>query len=239
MAQPRGWNKLRLHDLAEGLHRGEPPERRRPRQHLVEQRSQGIDVGAGPDGLAIARDLLRGHVGRSTQDHSVEREPLVIDQELGQSEVGDLGRAIVCDQDIARVQVAVDDPALVSHMDRPGQRLGQPGRPAKRLGHSPEHPRQVPPRDILHGQKGKALVLADLEDLDDVGMHQLGGRLGLVPQPRPFPQAGVLAGQDHLERDDPAQAGLAGLVHDPHAPAADLLEDLVVADPQLSVRRLH
>jgi len=49
----------------------------------------------------------------------------------------------------------------------------------------------------------------------------------------------MLPGQDHLEGDDPAQVGLPRLVDDPHASPADLLEDLVVADPQLSIWRLH
>ena len=60
---------------------------------------------------------------------------------------------------------------------------------------------------------------------------RLGGGLGLVREPCPLPQARVLAGQDHLQRDDPVEARLAGLVDDPHPAPADLLEDLIVADP--------
>ena len=115
-------------------------------------------------------------------------------------------------------------PRSVGHMDGPGQGLREPRRPAKRLGHAPQHPGQVASADVFHGQEGQALVLADLEDLDDVGMEELGGGLGLDPQPRPFPQPGVLAGQDHLDGDDPAQVRLPGLVDDPHATPADLLE---------------
>ena len=42
--------------------------------------------------------------------------------------------------------------------------------------------------------------------------------------------AGVGAGQDHLEGDQTIQVDLAGLVNDPHAAAAQLLEDLVAGD---------
>lgn len=92
--------------------------------------------------------------------------------------------------------------------------------------------REVPTRDVFHGQEWQALVLANLEDLDDVGMDELGGGLGLVAQPGAFPQTGVLASENHLQRHDPAKVRLPGLVDDPHASPADLVENLVVANLQ-------
>jgi hypothetical protein len=45
------------------------------------------------------------------------------------------------------------------------------------------------------------------------------------------------AGQDHLQRDEPLEADLPGLVDDTHAAAGDLLQQLVLAEGAAHVRR--
>ena len=45
---------------------------------------------------------------------------------------------------------------------------------------------------------------------------------------------GLLAGQQHLDGDNPVQAELAGLEHDAHAAAGDFFEQLMVAKPLLA-----
>ena len=77
---------------------------------------------------------------------------------------------------------------------------------------------------------GEAAGLADVVDLDDVGVLEAGDGLGLLVEPRQGDGAGVGAGQDHLERDQTIQVDLAGLVNDPHAAPAQLLEDLEAGD---------
>ena len=102
-------------------HRGElPRERRLAVQQLVEDHAQGVDVGGGVDRLAL--HLLRGHVG-GCSDHASGRcqTVLVVDQ-LGDPEVEDLGLAPVGDQDVVRLQVAVDDLKIVGDPYR-GQQL--------------------------------------------------------------------------------------------------------------------
>ena len=70
----------------------------------------------------------------------------------------------------------------------------------------------------------------EVEHLEDVGVVQLGHRLGLARQPL----AGlVLAGQvrvQHLDRDLAVQRGVEALVDDAHAPRAQLLQDPVPTD---------
>ncbi len=55
-------------------------------------------------------------------------------------------------------------------------------------------------------------------------------RLGLVLEPSQLVVRGQCGRPDHLERDRPVEADLAGLVDDPHAAAADLADQLVVAE---------
>ena len=74
------------------------------------------------------------------------------------------------------------------------------------------------------------LVLPDLEDRDDAGMVEVGGRLGLGVEAFDVGVVGELTGEDHLERDRPIEAHLPRLEYDAHSPAGDLADDLVVAE---------
>ena len=78
-------------------------------------------------------------------------------QPLGQAEVGDLGHAVRGEQDVGRLEVAVDDPGLVGDVDGPGQggqQLG--GRPA-RLGVAAQPIVQAPAVEQLQHTNGGSL----------------------------------------------------------------------------------
>jgi hypothetical protein len=70
-------------------------------------------------------------------------------------------------------------------------------------------------------------VLADLMDLDDVRVVELGRRLGLAAEPGQLRPAGAFLPEDQLEGDDTAEGRLPGAVDDAHAAAAQLPQDLV------------
>ena len=53
---------------------------------------------------------------------------------LGQAEVGDVRLALLVQQDVRRLQVAVEDAALVGMVDRLGDDGDQPGRGARVVG---------------------------------------------------------------------------------------------------------
>jgi hypothetical protein len=68
-------------------------------------------------------------------------------------------------------------------------------------------------------------VLADLVDLHDMGMFQLGGGLGLAPEASAFVRAGLGGAQEQLDCDQAIEADLPRLVDDTHSPAPQLLQD--------------
>ena len=125
----------------------------------------------------------------------------------------------------------MEDAALVGVVDRPADRDEQPGRVQRRHRPVRQLPGQGRPLDVLHREERLAVALADLEDRDDVGMGQpcrglrleaepldvLGGRLGPAEQP--------------LERHDPPARDLPGPRDHAHPAPAELLEQLVVAEP--------
>jgi hypothetical protein len=67
-------------------------------------------------------------------------------------------------------------------------------------------------------------------DLHDVGVLESGNGLSLRAEAGQVGAAGVVAGQDHLQRHQAAQADLTGLVDDAHAAAAQLAQDLVAGN---------
>jgi hypothetical protein len=86
-------------------------------------------------------------------------------------------------QDVARVDISMDDAALVGI----GQGLGhlgcQLGRLAKRQAVLAEPGRQSGPFDVLADQAGQAILVRDFVERDDVGMVQVGGTAGLAQKP--------------------------------------------------------
>ena len=276
------------------------PERRLERQHLVERQAEAVDVAAR---VRLADEPLGGQVAQRA-DHVARARQLVIPLRLGQAEVGHPERPLDVQQQVGRLDVAMDDPVGVrvgqrlrrlhghpchlaaglqfgkyrdrrggrSHLGvrsarfgrrrrddlarsgrvrslgiparqepgvRPGRHVARPG-----FGGGPrpdglpacpvelaQHDVEAPALDVLHGVIRDALVFAHAEDRDDIGMVQERGRPRLAPEPdqRGRPQESIA--RQHLQRHATAQALLHRLVDDPHAPAADLPEDPVVAQP--------
>ena len=113
----------------------------------------------------------------------------------------------------ARASVTISSAAC-----RPGW-----GVPAEPVGEAPAF-------EQLQRHERQAVDLADVVDLDDVGVPEPGDGLGLDAEPGEVVGPRLLPAADHLQGDQAVQAGLAGLVDDPHAPFAELLQDLVAGD---------
>jgi hypothetical protein len=84
--------------------------------------------------------------------------------------VGAWAAAPRAEQDVGRLEVAVDHPLAMGVLDRSRQRRHDLGPFVGRLWHPSEPARQVLPLDQFQGQIRAARVLADVVDLDDVGV---------------------------------------------------------------------
>ncbi len=89
---------------------------------------------------------------------------------------------------------------------------------------------EVAPLDELHAEIALVVVLADLVNRHDAGVVQQRDGLGFILEPAQLGVVGQESGLDHLEGDGPIEADLPGLVDDAHAAAAQLFQDLVVAE---------
>ena len=103
---------------AEDFLRGAVVKRRLAGQHLTQDRAQREDIDAFVQPIHFTARLLRGHVRRRTHDGTALRLPRFIEL-FGQPEIGDLGAAVGGEQDVGRLQVAVDDLGPVSGLHRP------------------------------------------------------------------------------------------------------------------------
>ncbi len=90
--------------------------------------------------------------------------------------------------------------------------------------------------DELHDVVGQAIVFADAEDRHNVGVVQLGRRLGLALETPPLRVIDEYLARQHFEGDVASQRDLLGLIDDAHAAAADFAQNAKIA--QLLRRRM-
>src|SRR5262249_48122188 len=144
----------------------------------------------------------------------------------GQARVGGAGHAEVehprlprrLHQDVARLEVAVDDAAFVGVLHRVAHPRHQLQPAARVQGVVAGVPVERHTDDQLHGEVGlPALGDAGVVDLGDAGVVQAAEDLCLAGEAL---QQGVGGepGTDHLEGDGAARVVLLGLVDGTHAP---------------------
>jgi hypothetical protein len=225
-----------------------------PGRALVEDHPQGVHVGRRPDVVVPGLGLLGGHVLRGAQDlpGAGLRRPAPL-QQLGQPEIDHPGDVVLAAQlaragrrlllvgvvlgrledDIGRLQVAVQHPAVVGVLNRVGHRRHQPGR----LPH--RHRERLVLQPFTQrlsgtergGDEAHRADLAGLVDRDQVGVVELGGGQGLADQPPPGVRAHQHLGPRDLQGNLALQLRVVGQEHDPTPALAQLPAQLEPPDP--------
>jgi hypothetical protein len=147
---------------------------------------------------------------------------------------------VPADHHVLRLQVAMDDAALVGVGDGPrdvGEDLEEPeegelGRGLPMAGaRLADHLGEGPPPDELHGEDEPPVVVEpDLVDGDDPRMLELGGRLGLLDEPLGALAVRARPLERHLHRHLAAQVAVERAEDDPHPASTDLIADDVATD---------
>ena len=151
-------------------------------------------------------------------------------RQLGQAEVENLRAALVADEDVRRLDIAVDDALGVCRIQRVGeldgdlQQVGDPHRTAIDAVAEALAP------EYLHHDIGSAFVVADVENCANPGMAQRAGGSRLDTEAVERLTAGDRLRGKELERDLSPEAFVLGEIHDSHAAGAKRTEDLVVRD---------
>ena len=201
-------------------------ERRSSRSYLVEYHAEGIHIAAA---IELAPQALLGRrVGRSADETTCDREASRRLEHLGDAEVGQEAIALLINQDIAGLDVPMDDASRMRVVQ--GRRnLSQNAERARRGEWLPSHRiRQCAAPHVAHHQIGVAIVLAVVVDRQDVGVLQVRDQLGFLLEAADEGRVrGVVAGQD-LQGDIPVDARLIGLIDRRHTPLAERGHDTVL-----------
>ena len=238
----RDGRRLAVQDGVEDDGRRPSRERLLAGHHLVEDQAEREDVGARIERLSAC--LLGRHVGGGAEREALGREHhlghrrvAVVrvgtareQRHLGQAEVEHLHQAAAGHEDVRGLDVTVQHALRVRRVDRRGnlEREVEHGVdrhrvPADRLG-------ERAPVEQLHGEEALPLALLDRVDRADVRVVQRRRRARLAQEALDGGRRRRQLGRQELERDDPAEAEILGLVDDTHAAGAETIDDPVMRD---------
>ena len=148
----------------------------------------------------------------------------------GQPEVGDLDHAVLAQDDVLGLDVAVDQAGAVRRAERLQDRVEDVERRARgQRALGLHHLAQGVPGDELHREEHPALVLALVVDGDDVGVAEPGGRPGLAAEPADEGLVGGEARAHDLQRHLAVEPLVEGDVDRGHAAVGDVRQHAVPA----------
>src|SRR5438093_1588433 len=217
-----------------------PFEGRPSCQRLVHHCPGRVEVGSSVHLPAF--HLFRGDVPNRAEQRSCRGQLAARERGLGDAEVRNLHRAsAVTHQDVPRLHVPVDQPALVRVGQRvedredDGHRLGR-REPASLVEDVPERW----PGEVLHDDVSGAVLQARVVHADDGGMREArrGDRLPLEPL-RHVRVAGEI-GPENLHGHPPGQHLVAAAPYLRHAPGGDeLFKNVPIGESTIGRDRLH
>ena len=174
--------------------------------------------------------MLGGHVTGRAHDLAALRLIAVRAQPLGQAEIGDLGDALDAEEDVGRLEIAVNDPNPVSGLDGLGERRDELGGRSACLGRAVQAIFERAPLEQLQRHEGPVTDFPDLKNHRDIGVPKLGHCLGLDLEAGEAVRPKVSLRADHFQSHQAIESHLTGLVDNSHPPFAQLLQDLVSWD---------
>ena len=201
--------------------------RRLPREHLVEHRRERVDVRPRRD-LLLGRRLFRAHVVRRAEAHPGLGHPPAGRGGDGErdAEVHD-HRASVVQQQILRLDVAMDDAVAMRVVERIGDLAGDAhGFVDAELRLARELLADGLALDEGHDVVQEPVSLARVEEREDVRVAQGGGGLDLDDEAFGAEDGGEFGFED-LDRDLAIVLQVLGEIDGRHAALAELAEDAV------------
>ena len=196
-------------------------ERHLPRQQLVQDAAEGVDVGAGV--RPFAAGLLRRHVVGRAHHHAGGRDG---GQGLGAgyAEIGDLRRAARGDEDVLGLDVPVNDARCVRFAEAVADLSCVLGGGFD--GECPDFDDACQAlRQELHGHEVPAVVLPHLVDLDDVGVGDRPRERCLPVEPLDVGGDAGEAGMEDLDGDEAVRVRVERARDRPLRSGGDLLKD--------------
>ena len=174
-------------------------ERQRAGEQFVSENAQRIGVGRRRE-LGSER-LLGSHVGRGAEHLSGPRGLGVgIADHLGDAVVGNLDRAVRGEQQVLRLDVAVENARLVRVLQRSARGEDDPARRLRRDALGGESLPDGSALQQLHDEEAHAFVFDIVVDRHDVRMLERRQQAGLADEPAPHRGVGGERTRELLDR---------------------------------------
>ena len=207
-----------------------------PRDHLREHHAEGEQIGARVEWTAL--HLFGRHVRGRADDPALHGQlsggidrRLVSGghrvETLGETEVHDLHVTMIGHHDVGRLQVPMEKSAAVRLLERFGDLPGQPQRLRQRQPAGAQLVVQRLAGDVLHHEKERLAVLANLEDLADVGVIDRRDRHRLATEALARLRVRGRLLRQQLDRDLAPEARVESTIDDAHSSSAERRQDLV------------
>jgi len=180
---------------------------------------EGEDVGAAVH-LLVPACLLRGDVAWSTEQRADLRQRARAVPEPGDAEVDELGarRVSVDEEDVARLDVAMNDTGRVRGGEHARHAAGEHDRPGRTERAAPEARLEVFALQPFHGQVELSAARRSVSDVaDDSRVTKLGEQAPLTQEPLRRPNG---SGVKELEGDELAGHAVRRSVDGAHSPRA-------------------
>jgi hypothetical protein len=148
--------------------------------------------------------------------------------QLRQAEIEDLGVAVTCDHHVVGLEIAVYDTGVM-RLGEPFRHLGEVAdEHRQRLSGLMDFCAERHAVDVLHRDEGRALAVADLVDVRDVGMIERRGRFCLADKALHPIRIRRDVGRQDLQRHFPIELCILGQVHGAHSAGTEQGGDPVV-----------
>jgi hypothetical protein len=182
--------------------------------------AEAVAVARGGRGLTAS--LLRREVARRSENGARQRER-VDAAGGGDAEIGHDDVRLAVEQQVRRLDVTMDDTFRVRAVEC-DRSLGEPLESLSRRD-TPVVPQTIVDRaavEVLHDEIRLLVVLADVEDRDDVRRaREAGGGESFAPEARAYLLLARVALGQHLDGDLALEDGVDRSVHLAHAAAGD------------------
>ena len=153
----------------------------------------------------------------------------------GDPEVGDPRPVRSVEDDVAGLDVAMDDAAGMGHREAAGHVRGDPhGHPRRERRSVADARREVVPVHELHDEERLVPVRAGAEIPNDRGVVEHGGRVSLAPEPQGEVRIGDDLGPQQLHGHLPAELRVPRPEDGGHAAPPDQLVEAVATGEQVS-----
>lgn len=174
--------------------------------------------------------MFRRHVLRCAQQLASAGENGDVLSCLDNAKVGQGNTIVRANQDVAGLDVSVDETLVVGVGQRIRYLIKQLHRSFQaKHAFLLDNLLQCSPRQVLHGDVVDAVLFAHFVDGGDVGMLQVGSGDGLLLEAFDETSIGGEMGQHHLQGDGTLKGGINGFVDDGHSALAYLANDFILA----------